>query len=53
MYQEYFDIKKEFYNHFHNQMTDENIMPFFYEIFVYGTAYIVGGYFRYFINKKK
>ncbi len=53
MYQEYFDIKKEFYNHFHNQMTDENIMPFFYEIFVYGTAYIVGGYFRDFINKKK
>lgn len=53
MYQEYFDIKKEFYNHFHNQMTNENIMPFFYEIFVHGTAYVVGGYFRDFINKKK
>lgn len=53
MYQEYFDIKKEFYNHFHNQMTNENIMPFFYELFVYGTAYVVGGYFRDFINKKK
>lgn len=53
MYQEYFDIKKEFYNHFHNHMTNENIMPFFYDIFVYGTAYIVGGYFRDFINKKK
>ena len=53
MYQEYFDIKKEFYNHFHNQMTSENMMPFFYEIFVHGTAYVVGGYFRDFINKKK
>lgn len=55
MYQDYFDlnIKKEFYSHFQNQMTKENIMPFFYEIFVHGTAYIVGGYFRDFINKKE
>lgn len=53
MYQESFDIKKEFYNHFYSQMTNERIMPFFYEIFVYGTAYIVGGYFRDFINKKQ
>lgn len=34
-------------------MKTENIMPFFYEIFVYGTAYVVGGYFRDFINKKQ
>nr|WP_315151997.1 hypothetical protein [uncultured Flavobacterium sp.] len=53
MYQENIDIKKEFYNHFYNHMTDENIMPFFYEMFVYGTAYVVGGYFRDFINKKQ
>lgn len=53
MYHNYFDIKKEFYSHFLNHMTKENIMPFFYEIFVYGTAYIVGGYFRDFINKKQ
>lgn len=52
-YQDSFDIKKEFYNHFYSQMTKEGIMPFFYEIFVYGTAYIVGGYFRDFINKKQ
>lgn len=52
MYQE-FDIKKEFYNHFYNHMISENIMPFFYEMFVHGTAYVVGGYFRDFINKKK
>jgi hypothetical protein len=53
MYQENIDIKKEFYNHFYNHMMIEKIMPFFYEIFVYGTAYVVGGYFRDFINKKK
>lgn len=53
MYQENIDIKKEFYNHFYNHMTIEKFMPFFYEIFVYGTAYVVGGYFRDFINKKQ
>jgi len=47
------DIKKEFYNHFILNMNKENFMPFFYEIFVYGTAYVVGGYFRDFINKKQ
>lgn len=53
MYQENIDLKKEFHNYFHSHMTNEKIMPFFYEMFVFGTAYVVGGYFRDFINKKQ
>lgn len=47
------DIKKDFHNHFLLHMDKEGLMPFFYEIFIYGTAYIVGGYFRDFISKKQ
>ncbi len=53
MFEESIDIKKGFQSHFHNHMKNENMMPFFYEIFVYGTAYVVGGYFRDFINNKQ
>lgn len=53
MFNQNIDIKKEFHNHFISLLArDRMIMSFFYEIFVYGTAYIVGGYFRDFIIKK-
>lgn len=47
------DIKKDFRNHFLIHMNRENLMPLFYEIFIHGTAYIVGGYFRDFLRKKQ
>ncbi len=48
------DIKKGFYSHFNLLLrTEKDMMYFFYEIFIIGTAYVVGGYFRDFINKKK
>lgn len=46
------NIKKSFELHFRRKMEDEKIMPFFYEIFVLGTAYVVGGFFRDFLNGK-
>lgn len=46
-------IKKSFFLHFTNEMKKENIMPFFYELFVFGTAYVVGGFFRDFLLNKK
>ena len=53
MFNQNIDIKKDFHNHFISLLARESmIMSFFYEIFVYGTAYIVGGYFRDFINNK-
>lgn len=47
------DIKKSFFLHFTNEMKKENIMPFFYDIFTIGTAYVVGGFFRDFLLNKK
>lgn len=47
------DIKKDFHNHFNSLLKREkSMMVLFYEIFVIGTAYIVGGYFRDYINDK-
>lgn len=46
------NIKKTFQSHFREKMDKENMMPFFYEIFVYGTAYVVGGFFRDFLIGK-
>lgn len=44
------NIKKSFELHFRRKMEDEKIMPLFFEIFVIGTAYVVGGFFRDFLN---
>lgn len=44
------DIKKDFRTYFLMQMGRRNLMPLFHEIFIYGAAYIVGGYFRDFLN---
>lgn len=46
-------MKKEFLLHFTEQMKEETFMDFFYEIFVIGSAYVVGGYFRDFLLKKE
>lgn len=46
------DIKKGFYIHFTEQMKIEKFMDFFYELFIYGSAYVVGGYFRDFLLRK-
>lgn len=45
-------IKKEFRSFFLQKMKAEAIMPFFYEIFTIGTAYVVGGFFRDFLNNQ-
>ncbi len=34
-------------------MEKENFMPFFYELLLYNTAYIVGGYFRDFLHQNQ
>lgn len=48
------DIKTLFHIHFDQLMrSDKRIMHLFYEIFVYGPAYIVGGYFRDFLFGKE
>ena len=39
-------IKKDFPHHFKEQMKKESFMDFFHEIFLEGSAYIVGGYIR-------
>ena|SRR5690554_3220433 len=46
------NIKKAFQLHFRQKMDEEKLMPFFYEIFIYGTAFVVGGFFRDFLNSK-
>ena len=46
------NIKKGFYLHFTEQMKIENFMDFFYELFMFGSAYVVGGYFRDFLLNK-
>lgn len=46
------DIKRGFYLHFIEHMKAESFMDFFFELFISGSAYIVGGYFRdYLLNK--
>lgn len=45
-------IKKAFFYHFTEQMKRENFLHFFYEVFTSGSAYIVGGYLRDFLNNK-
>jgi len=47
------DIKKTFFNHFNEQMKHENFLHFFYEVFMLGSAYVVGGYLRDFLNNKQ
>lgn len=46
------NIKKEFKSHFLQKMEEEKLISFFYEIFIYGTAYVVGGFFRDFLSGK-
>lgn len=46
------DIKREFSNHFTDHMKGEDFMFFFYDLFTIGSAYIVGGYFRDFLQKQ-
>src|SRR5690606_11058885 len=46
------DIKHEFYLHFTNDMKAECFIDFFYELFLYGNTYVVGGYFRDFLLNK-
>lgn len=45
-------IRKEFQDYFVQKMKQENFIYFFYSVFTLGTAYIVGGYFRDFLNNK-
>jgi len=48
------DIKMLFRLHFDQLIrSDKKIMSLFYEVFIYGSAYIVGGYFRDFLNNKE
>lgn len=50
----YADIKRDFHYHFNSLLKGEKeMMKLFYEIFTIGTAYIVGGYFRDFLNKQE
>jgi len=46
------NIKQAFHLHFRQKMDEEKMMPFFYDIFIFGTAYVVGGFFRDFLNGK-
>jgi len=46
------DIKKPFFNHFKEQMKHENFLHFFYEVFMLGSVYVVGGYLRDFLNNR-
>lgn len=51
---DYKHIKSKFKLHFGSELNNNPELKFLlYEIFVYGSAYIVGGYFRDFLNKKK
>lgn len=48
------DIKKEFFKHFNLLLEREMVLKiFFYQIFLRGTAYIVGGYFRDFLQYRE
>lgn len=52
MYIEEQRLKRNFEFYFRDLMDKEGIMLFFYEIFVIGTAYVVGGFFRDFLLGK-
>ena len=45
-------LKKEFQDFFIQKMNEERFLYFFYNVFTLGTAYVVGGFFRDFINNK-
>ncbi len=47
------EIKNNFHEHFVRKMKEEDFLLFFYDIFSSGTAYVVGGFFRDFLNKKE
>ena len=48
------DIKKSFQIKFRSLLDEEPILKeFLLNVFVYGTAYVVGGYFRDFLNNKE
>lgn len=48
------DIKSEFEKYFRKELENSYILKMIlYEIFVAGTAYVVGGYFRDFLTKKE
>lgn len=48
------DIKSNFENYFRALLREEIILRnLIFEIFVYGTAYVVGGFFRDFLNNQK
>ncbi len=50
----YQDIKYEFRLHFSSELQNNpEFKCLLYDIFVYGSAYVVGGYFRDFLNSKK
>lgn len=51
---DYKHIKSQFKLHFNSELNNNLELKFLlYEIFVFGSAYIVGGYFRDFLNSKK
>lgn len=51
---DYRRIKSQFKLYFSSELNNNPELKFLlYEIFVYGSAYIVGGYFRDFLNSKK
>jgi hypothetical protein len=45
-------LKNDFQDYFIQKMKDLDFIYFFYNVFTFGTAYIVGGFFRDFINGK-
>lgn len=50
---DYNEIKRKFKLHFDLELNSNPKLKFLlYDIFVYGSAYIVGGYFRDFLNSK-
>ncbi|WP_175418901.1 hypothetical protein [Aureibaculum algae] len=51
---DYKQIKSQFKLHFNSELNNNPELKFLlYEIFVYGSAYIIGGYFRDFLISKK
>lgn len=50
----YNELKRKFKNHFSSELSNNlQLKILLYDIFVYGSAYIVGGYLRDFINSKQ
>lgn len=46
------NLKKDFQAYFVQKMKEVEFIHFFYSVFTFGTAYVVGGFFRDFINDK-